>query len=404
MSRTVVDPTFARSQFPALQTSFAFLENAGGSQVPGCVIDAMGRFLRESNVQTTAGYPASDRVTRCVDDAHTFCETLMGAEDKGKVVLGPSTSQLLSMLATCLKRRLEPGDEIVVSVANHEANYGPWSRIATDGVRLTPWGVDAVTGESRVTDLQRLLTPKSKIVAFPHTSNLLGNVADVTEITRAAHAVGAIVVVDGVAYAPHRLMETAAWGVDFYAFSAYKVYGPHMAALYGTHDGWAGLEGPNHFFVPQGEVPRKFELGCLPFEGCAGLSAIGDYLSRLADTPSFSREAAVRSFDLFQGWESVLTSALLAYLGSKSGVRIVGPTEGDRVPTVSFVSDRVPAPAVSAHVNARDIGIRHGHMYSHRLTEALGVDPETGFVRISAVHTNTMDEIGRLCSVLDEIL
>jgi len=329
---------------------------------------------------------------------------LMGADGVGRVVLGPSTSQLVAMLATCLSPHIGPGDEIIVSVANHEANIGPWLRLERHGVRIRWWGVDPESGDIRLDDLRPLLSDKTKVVAFPHTSNLLGQVSDVAEATALAHEAGAKVVVDGVAYAPHALMEVGRWGVDFYAFSAYKVYGPHIAALYGRTEAWAELEGPNHFFVPADEVPRKFELGCLSFEACAGLSAVGDYLASVAGTTVRDRTAVERAYGLFAEWERPLTACLLDYLERKDGVRVIGPLTGRRVPTVSFVSDTVPSRSVVAAVNCEPIGIRNGHMYSLRLAEALGIDGDDGVIRVSAVHYNTVDEIERLCSALDKIL
>lgn len=394
----------ARAQFPALESGFAFLENAGGSQLPGCVIDAMVDFMRDDYVQTGAGYPASDRSGDVVYKAHEFCEVLMGAEDKGHVVLGASTTQLIFNLAEAFSRRLTPGDEVVVSVANHEANAGSWARLGRQGVVVKWWGVDPISGRMDLSELEKLLSPRTKVVAFPHTSNLLGNVLDVKAVTETVHRVGGRVVVDGVAFASHNFMEVAAWGVDFYVYSAYKVYGPHMAAMYGRSDAWSELEGANHFFVPRDEIPRKFELGCLSFEGCAAIVALADYLCFLAGTRQFDRDTVRLATARMNAFEAPVTERLMGYLKARPDVRIVGPVREPRVPTVSFVSSRVPSPTVAGHVNRQGIGIRHGHMYSYRLTEALGVDPAAGFVRVSAVHYNTVEEIDRLCEALEEVL
>jgi len=394
----------ARAQFPALGSDFIFLENAGGSQLPRCVIDAMASFMVESYVQTTAGYPASDRATEIGEQAHRVSEVLVGAEDAGKVILGASTTQLMVMLASCFSQILKPGDEVIVSVANHEANAGPWARLDRFGVVVKWWGVDPETGEMRLEDLQSLLSNRTKIVAFPHTSNLLGNVVDVAAVTKMVHEVGGKVVVDGVAYASHGFMEAAKWGVDFYSYSTYKVYGPHMAALFGRFEALEELDGPNHFFVGKHEIPYKFELGSLPWEGCAGIAALPEYLKLLAGREVMDRETARLASAQMRDWEKPVTTKLLDYLASKPTVRVVGPTSGDRVPTVSFVSSRTSSPGIAAHVNKHKIGIRYGHMYSHRLTEALGVSPDTGFARVSAVHYNTVDEIERLCVLLDDVV
>ncbi len=404
MTATAPTVEAARAWFPSLASGFAYLENAGGSQLPGCVIEAMTRFMRESYVQTGAGYPASDRATETASAAHAFCEQLMGAEDKGRVVLGASTTQLCHMLAGCYSRLLQPGDEVVVSVANHEANAGPWAMLERFGIVVKWWGVDPDTGLSDPAALQALLTERTKIVAFPHTSNLLGDVADVPALTRMVHDAGARVVVDGVAFASHGFMEVAAWDVDFYVFSTYKVYGPHMAALYGRHDAWAELQGPNHFFIPHDEVPRKFELGCLSYEACAGLVELGEYLQFLAGRTAMDRETVRLATARMREFEAPLIARLFDVLESKPGVRVLGPGRTGRVPTVSFLSPRTPSPDVAAHVNREAIGIRHGHMYSYRLCEAVRIPTDTGVVRVSAVHTNTVEEIDRLAAALNPVL
>ena len=393
-----------RSQFPALGSGFAFLENAGGSQLPSCVINAMTSFLRESYVQTTAGYPASDRATQTGTDAHAVVATLMGAGDKGTVVLGPSTTQLMVTLASCYAQTIVPGDEIIVSIANHEANAGPWAKLDRVGASVKWWGIDNESGDMSLGELEKLLTPRTRIVAFPHTSNLLGNIVDVAAVTELCHAYGARVVVDGVAYAPHALIEAAKWNVDYYAFSHYKVYGPHMAALYADHQSLSELEGPNHFFIDPSDVPHVFELGCLSWEGCAGVVALGDYLKAMTGHTSFNRQTVERATDMMREWERPLMKRFLEFLLSKPTVRLVGPTSLERVPTFSFLTSKHSSSFVAAEVNRQNMGVRNGHMYSHRLTEALGVSTVEGFVRVSAVHYNSVEEIDRVCEVLDPLI
>lgn len=393
-----------RKLFPALSSGFAFLENAGGSQVPQCLIDAVSQFYVEGNAQTGAGYEVSDRATETVAHAHEVAAAMFGAESFGVAVLGPSTSQLLLTLSDAWSRKIQPGDEVVVSVANHEANIGPWLRLEAVGAVIKWWDVDSTSGESSISELERLLSSRTKIVSFPHTSNLLGNVADVERITHLAHSAGARVVVDGVAYAPHRQMSVAAWGVDYYAFSFYKTFGPHMAAMYGRSDALAELEGPNHYFVPNEELPRKFELGCLSFEGCAAVVALETYFKRLTGANKFDRSTLQKAFERIRTLEAELTTTLISYFKSKNGVRVIGPIEGDRVPTVSFVSSKSDSQSVAQHVNRSGVGIRCGHMYSHRLTKSLGVAPDPGVVRVSAVHYNTVEEIRLLIRLLDEVI
>lgn len=410
MSPAATRPTLdqIRSQFPALASSTVFFENAGGSQVPQVVADAIRDYLLDSYVNLGAGYAESRRATQTVDEAHDFVNLFMNGTDTGKVILGSSSSGLIRMLADCYAEVLQPGDEIVIGQSGHEANIGPWVRLERMGVRVRFWNLDRNTQSQPICELEELLDERTKIVAFVHVSNLLGEVVDVADIARRAHHVGARVVVDGVAYAPHHAIDVAAWDVDWYVYSTYKVFGPHMAALYGRADAIAELTGPNHFFIPRDYVPGKFELGCLSHEGCAGLLALGGYLSFLAGTPGepVTRSTVTDAFEVASSLELALQARLIDYLRSKPGIRIVGPAHGgpSRVPTISFVHQRVPPDEISAACDAAGIGLRHGHMYAYRLCEALGIAPDPGVLRVSMVHYNTLDEVDRLIEVLDGVL
>ena len=232
---------------------------------------------------------------------------------------------------------------------------------------------------------------------------------DIEAITSLTHAAGARVVVDGVAYAPHRAIDVSAWDVDWYAYSTYKVYGPHMAALWGRRDALAELPGPNHFFVPDEELPYKFELGGANHEGCAGICGLRDYLATLigeADPRALDRAAIEQAFGIMTACELPLQARLIEYLRSRDDVRIIGPTDdGDsRVGTISFVHDSKSSAEITAAVDSSGIGIRHGHMYAYHLCEAAGLDPEDGVVRTSLVHYNTPEEIERLIEVFDKVL
>lgn len=399
----VPDTAAVRGKFPALAEPFAFLENAGGSQVPECVIAAYRSFMTSSYVQTTAGYPASDRATALVEEAHEFTNVLLGGLRVGLTALGASTSALLQTLAHSLSHRLGPGDEVVVSVANHEANAGPWARLERLGVQVRWWGIDPDAGVPTLDGLRAVLTDRTRLVAFPHTSNLLGDVAPVAETCALARDAGARTVVDGVAFASHGLVDVEALGADFYAYSCYKVYGPHMAVLFGRDEAWAEVEGPNHFFVGRDELPRKFELGCLPYESLAAVVALREYLGFLAGTGWMGRATVVAAYARMSELEAPVLARFTDYLLSKPGVRLLGPRQG-RVPTWSFLSPRAPADAIARAAHAAGVGIRHGHMYSYRLCESLGIPVEPGVVRASAVHYNTVEEVERLIRAVDPLL
>jgi cysteine desulfurase family protein (TIGR01976 family) len=385
-----------------------YLENAGGSQVPAVVADRIRDYMLSSYVQVGAGYPLSQRATGLLDEGHDFVRLMMNGDD-GEVILGPSTSALLQMLAGCYARVLEPGSEIVVAQTGHEANVGPWKMLARLGVELRWWEMDPTTFSCPLSDLESLLSDRTALVAFPHVSNLLGDIVDVKAITSLAHAAGARVVVDGVAYAPHRAMDVSGWDVDWYAYSTYKVYGPHMAALWGRRDALAELTGPNHFFVPDDELPYKFEVGGANHEGCAGIRGLRDYLAflvELDDPRTLDRPAIERAFELMTACELPLQARLIEYLRARDDVRIVGPTDDgpSRVSTISFVHDSKSSAEITAAVDRSGIGIRHGHMYAYHLCEAAGLEPEDGVVRTSLVHYNTSEEIERLIEVFDAVL
>jgi len=410
-----------RRAFPALQSGTVFLENAGGSQLPRQVADRMHHYLQHSYVQLGAGYPLSQQCTRLVDAAHDFIRLFMNGS-RGQVILGPSSSALLSMLSDCYAATLQPGQEIILAETGHEANLGPWKRLQRQGAKLRWWRMNPDNFQCSLADLEELLSESTALVAFPHVSNLLGEVVDIKTITAAAHRVGARVVVDGVAFAPHRIMDIDGWDVDWYAYSAYKVYGPHLGILYGRQDALAELTGPNHFFIPDDEVPYKFELGGVNHEGCAGLLGLSDYLQYLIDedlaadvtlpqtgiqsTETCTRETVEQAGALIQDCELALQERLVNYLLGKPAVRIIGPATAvaTRVATISFVHARRSSREITRIIDRSGIAIRHGHMYAYHLCEALGLDPEDGVVRISCVHYNTPEEIDRLLEVLDPIL
>ena len=264
------------------------------------------------------------------------------------------------------------------------------------------------TGSLRLEDLETLLNDRTRIVAFPHVSNLLGEIVDARAVARLAHAHGARVVVDGVALAPHRPVDVQELDADFYVYSTYKVYGPHMGALWGRNDAIAELEAPNHFFIPRDDVPYVFELGGPSHEGCAGINALKTYLAFLCSSSQpLTTESAHKAFGIMRDMEIPIQDRLLQRLTSHQGVRIIGPRSSDinaRVATVSFVHERHSPIEIVAAAHAAGVGIRNGHMYAYRLCKAMGIPLDTGVVRVSAVHYNTIEEIDRLMDVLDPML
>ena len=411
----IPDVDAIRSQFPSLAGGTVLLENAGGSQVPRYVADAIRDHLLNDYVQLGAGYPASDRATATVERAHRFMDRFVNGQGIGRVILGSSCTSLMHVLAHSISRTIRPGDEVVVCEQGHEANIGCWLELERHGAVIRWWKADPETGSLDLEDLRSVLSERTRIVAFPHVSNLLGEIVDVQTATAMVHAAGGRVVVDGVAYAPHRAIDVRAWDVDFYAWSTYKVYGPHMGGLFARHDAIAELEGPNHFFIPKDEIPYKFELGGVSHEGCAGLCALprllaflaGDERPAAADAETCDFEVVRRAFDAMASLEAPVQKRLLERLRAHDSVKIIGPESADiavRVSTVSMVHTSLDPRRIVEIARSAGFGIRHGHMYAHRLCERMGIVIDPGVVRISAVHYNTVSEIDRLCDVLEESL
>jgi cysteine desulfurase family protein (TIGR01976 family) len=412
----MVDSEMIRGMFPALRVCpDVLLDNAGGSQVPQCVADAIRDYMLTTYTQLGGDYETSRRSTESVDRAHDFVNLFMNGVGRGHVVLGSSTTALCIMLADCYRRANRDGrDEIVIAETAHEANAGPWARLADEGFRVRIWPLDPDSLELPLEALASLLSERTLIVAFPHVSNLLGRIEDARAIIALAREAGARVIVDGVAYAPHRAIDVAGLGADWYVYSTYKVFGPHMAALFGTQEALAGLEGPNHFFIPRTEVSYAFEPGGVSHEGCAAILGLWPYLASLAGVGGDEgpqRAVLERAYGVIADRETRLQARLIDYLKSRSDVRIIGPdtTDPSRVSTVSFVHARQRSEQIAKAANQRRFGIRYGHFYAYRMCARLAEagrlhDPEDGVVRVSLLHYNTSDEVDRLIECLDTLL
>ncbi len=367
----------------------------------------MHRYLTRTYVQLGAGYPLSQQCTATVDEAHAFARTFVNAGD-GQAILGPSSTALLNILAESYGQVLKPGQKIILAETGHEANLGCWKRLERLGVETVFWRMDTDSFTCPLDNLRELLDGSTALVALPHVSNLLGEIVDLAAVTKLAHAAGARVVADGVAYAPHRAIDVQAWDVDWYVYSTYKVYGPHMAVMYGKKDALAELTGPNHFFIAGDDLPYKFEPGGANHESCAGLLGLGDYLKFLTgtdETAPCDRQVVEEAMDRMRAWEDPLIARLLDYLNNREDVRVIGPVVGgvDRVGTISFLHDTKSSREICDAVDRTGVAIRHGHMYAWHLCDALDLDLEDGVVRVSLVHYNTSEEIDRLIQVFEQV-
>lgn len=406
-----LDIEYVRSQFPALSSGYAYLDNAGGSAVLKPVAERITDYLLNSAVQLGASYSESVDAGARVMQARESVAQLINAYHPEECVMGGSTTHLLQILCRAIAPSIQPGDEIIVTNCDHEANIGPWVRLCEQtGATLRVWAVNPDSIELELNDLDALLSEKTRYVAMTHASNILGSVNPVAEVARKVHAVGGKLCVDAVAYAPHRLVDVQASGADYYVFSFYKTFGPHFAVLWGQRDALLELPSLNHFFIGQEVIPYKLQPGNLNYELSYGCIGISDYLidigQRLGAEGS-ERELMQAAFDAFEVQEDLLADILLKFLRETPGVRIIGKprvTDGDRVPTISFVVEGIQSEAIVRRVDGHRMGIRFGDFYARRLIEQLGLAPYGGVVRVSIAHYNSVDELNRLTEHLAQAI
>lgn len=410
MPMATLDLARIRSEFPALAGGTVFLDNAGGSQVLGRVADRVRDYLLHDNVQLGASYRASQQAGERVLSARRAIADLVHAAHDDEIVMGPSTTALIGTLVEAIRPGLQPGDEVIVTETDHEANIGAWVRLAEAGVTVRVWRVDVDRLGLHLDDLDPLLGPRTKWVAMTQASNVLGSINPVAEVARRVHAAGARLCVDAVAYAPHRLVDVQACGADAVVFSFYKVFGPHYALLWVRRELLLTLPSLNHFFIGREVIPYKLQRGNVNYELSYGCAGIVDYLTDVGTELGAVGDARARmqtAFDAFAQHEDALAEQVLSWLRDRPGVRIIGLSSaatGARVPTISFVAAGLMSEAIVRRVDAHGIGIRFGDFYARRLIEALGLQVHGGVVRISIAHYNTADEIGRLLVALDEAM
>ena len=405
-----LDIDFVRSRFPAFaQPSLqdqAFFENAGGSYTCQPVIDRLFRFYHERKVQPYGGYEAARLGGEEMDEARTRLAALMGVETD-ELSFGPSTTQNTYVLANAFRQWMQPGEAIIVTNQDHEANTGPWRRLADDGVEVLEWKIDPDTGHLDPEGLVNLLDEKVRLVCFPHCSNVVGEINPVAEITATAHAAGAFVCVDGVSYAPHGLPNVEELGADIYLFSSYKTYGPHQGIMVMRRALGMTLPNQGHYFNGD-SLYKRFTPAGPDHAQVAASAGMADYFDELhahhglaGNTPA-AKMAVVH--DLMRDHETDLLQPLLDYLGSKNSVRLLGPRRAEnRAPTVAV---DVGSDAFELSEKLAPLGIMAGgsDFYAVRALEAMGVDPAKGVLRLSFVHYTSKAEIDKLLEALEKVL
>jgi cysteine desulfurase family protein (TIGR01976 family) len=413
-----LDLSFVRQQFPAFAepslSGWAFFENAGGSYACRQVIDRLTSYYRQTKVQPYGCYPASRAAGEAMDASYTRLAAYLNVAPD-EVHFGPSTSQNTYVLAQAFAESWQAGDELIVTNQDHEANSGVWRKLAHRGIVVKEWKIDPETGQLALDTLEPLLSDRTRLVAFPHCSNVIGQLNPVREIVDRVHAVGGLAIVDGVAAAPHGLPDVAALGADVYLFSLYKTFGPHQGLMVVRRPLLERLPNQSHFF--NAEILRKKLVPAGPDHAqIAAAAGIADYFDAL-DAHHFpeaqaddrgaadgaARSARVR--ELLRSSERVCLEPLLAWLAGRDDLRIVGTATGDaRAPTVAVELRGKSLPAVLGTLEQQRIMAGGGHFYAVRPLRAMGIPETPGVLRLSFLHYTTPAEITQLCNALEHAL
>jgi cysteine desulfurase family protein (TIGR01976 family) len=408
------DIDWVRSQFPALAMQAngypaAFFDGPGGTQVPQRVIDAIAAYLASSNANTHGAFATSQRSDQVLAAAHAAMADLLGC-DPQEIVFGPNMTSLTFALSRAVGRELAPGDEIVVTRLDHDANVSPWTVLEERGCVIRWVDINPADCTLDRDDLRRQLTPRTRVVAVGYASNSVGTINDVQEVVRLAHAAGAIAYIDAVHYAPHGPIDVRSLDCDFLVCSPYKFFGPHSGALYGKREHLTRLR-PYKVRPAANITPDRWETGTQNHEGLAGVTAAVDYLAELGQrhTPdSKGRRAAVlAAYGAIHAYEQSLLERLVPGLLGIPELTFYGITDparfSHRVPTVAVrIAGRSPR-ELAKYLGERGIFAWDGNYYALNLSERLGVEPTGGMLRIGLVHYNTADEIDRLLAALREL-
>lgn len=404
-----LDIDFIRDQFPAFSEPSlkgrAFFDNAGGSFPCRFVIDRLERFYRMRKVQPYEAYAPSSTGGAEMDEAQARLSALLGVE-ADELSFGPSTTQNVYVLAQAFHEMLAPGDAIVVTNQDHEANTGAWRRLADAGVDVREWQIDSETGHLNPDDLGALLDG-AKLLCFPHCSNVIGEINDVAAITAMAHDAGAVVCVDGVSYAPHGLPDVGALGADIYLFSAYKTYGPHQGLMVIRRALAKALPPQCHGFNA-GSLTKRFTPAGPDHAQVAASAGMADYIDALSERMGLAGAAPSQRgqavHDAMRNREVALLEPLMDYLTGCRDIRVLGPRQAQRrAPTVAIAHDR-PGADLSAALAPLGIMAGGGDFYAVRPLRAMGIDPDHGVLRVSFTHYTSEEEITQLINALDKIL
>jgi cysteine desulfurase family protein (TIGR01976 family) len=391
-----------RSQYPALKNGTVYLDGAGGTQVPECVIEAISDAHRSGLSNVHGPFAASRRSDQLIADAREAVADLVGGPGGG-VVLGPNMTTLTYRMAGALAKTWSPGDEIVLSELDHDSNVRPWVQAAASAGVTVRWArVDPLTTDLPAGQYSELVTARTRLVAVAAASNLIGTMTDVAAIGAIAHAEGALMYVDAVAAAPHFRLDMSSLGADFLAVSSYKWCGPHAGAVVASCELLEGLH-PDKLEPSSDEVPERFELGTAGLANMAGITAAVDHLADLVAGTGDRRQRLDRSFAALRARENIAVRGAITRLTGIPGVRMVGaPTL--RTGTICFTVDSLAPAEVAARLAERDICVWSGHAYAWELTRALGLRDTGGAVRVSLSPYTAESDLDSLVTAMTSIV
>jgi cysteine desulfurase family protein (TIGR01976 family) len=413
ISNTKLDLDFVRSQFPAFKDplcrNWSFFENAGGSYVPQQVIDRLNKFMISTKVQPYAEYPMSKIAGNDMDEAIELFAKMINANNK-EIIIGGSTSINLYVLSNALKYSLQPGDEVIVTNQDHEANISPWRRLKEVGANIKEWKINPRTAELEIETLEKLLSNKTKIVAVTHCSNIVGTINNLKKISELAHKKNAIVIGDGVSYAPHGFPDVKELGVDFYTFSLYKTYGPHLALLYGKEDILKKLPNQNHQFL-EGSYPYTINPGGPNHEELVSLLGIYEYMMELykhhfENKDINIREKISRVNHLISKHEEEVANPILDFISSREDLKLIGKNKiinKNRAPTISIINKNMSSKQMSKILVDNNIATRNDNFYAWRCLKALGINTDDGLVRLSLTHYNNAKDSEKVIDALKKV-
>lgn len=410
VTATKLDLEFIRKQFPAFSEPSlqgqAFFENAGGAYACKQVIERLTNYYKKTKVQPYYPYPASTKAGEMMDSSYqSFAEYLSVKPEE--VMFGPSTTQNAYVLAQAMEDYLKADDEIIVTNQDHEANGGAWRRLAKRGVVVKEWRVNRETGGLETAGLEALLSDKTKLVTFPHCSNIVGEINPVAKWTKLAHETGAAVVTDGVSYAGHGFPDMQELGCDIYLFSLYKTYGPHQGAMIVREQFVPNLTNQSHYFN-DGEVHKRLVPAGPDHAQVAAAGGVTDYFDAVYEHhfENASRQnKGQKVHELLRSAEQERLEPLLKFLDEHPRVCVIGPADAQkRAPTVSILVDGMSSPDLVNALVPHGIMSGYGHFYAARLLEALGIDSEDGVARFSFVHYTSEEDVAQLIEGLKKVL